>query len=333
MLSCQKENTIEVAPDLTGMASDPVYDYILKLGFDRSKIVDLGDCYVVEGDIRFNKLPKAPKGARPAHLIFNERPLVKHDDVDKISVRVSDTFGNDDEWRQRVITATANAIATWNNISGCKVKFTYTAGPTARITVQYRPNLTGSGFSAISQFPISCNSGTTIDLNRTTSRLLPGQLLFLMTHELGHSLGLRHTDDASTLGFLIPYTPNTETASIMNSGSSFENAVVPAWSNFSSGDLLASLVLYPNVATASPYINDSNKVVVDWTPSYFCNTRVRVDVSENGTLISGVEVDNNGQYTLDFRTTVPDRYYRCRVYALDDPDPNRYLQGEVYSPQ
>lgn len=71
--------------------------------------------------------------------------------------------------------------------------------------------------------------------------------VFLAVHEMGHSIGLRHTNwqaDGEPTAETIPHAPNGDPNSVMNSGNFF--AVFPSFTAFSSYDEVAAHVLYPN---------------------------------------------------------------------------------------
>lgn len=86
VLSCQREPIINVS------TPDPVLERLLKLGIGRSRIVDEGSRYVVDGDIAFNKRKDSGKNARPGQRMQGPEPLIAYEDVDYITVNVDNSF-------------------------------------------------------------------------------------------------------------------------------------------------------------------------------------------------------------------------------------------------
>jgi hypothetical protein len=306
-----------------------VYQYILDLGFSKDKISDHGDYYLVDGDIKFDKFSNAAKGARPSHSTFSGRPIVNYDAVDDITVRVEDNFGTN-EWYDKVTTATARAVTNWNDdVNNTNLHLTYTAGPNATITVKFR-NLSGTGYYGIGAFPVNCNAGPTVDLGSSTSGMSLAQLEYLITHELGHCVGFRHTNEGSNQGNHVPGTPYTETASIMNSAGATEGNTVPNWSAFSSGDLTAVSVVYPPYAYADGNDLDptTNTINFKWTIAYFCSSTVKIVITNSiGTIINSVNASNTGQFSFSAGAYNPGETYEFEV--SDPNDSSRLLYTSV----
>lgn len=276
--SCQKEKVVDDL--IVSTTSDQTLDYILSLGFKRENIVDHGDYYLVEGDIRFDKqlYENANKGARRAQRFNNLAPLINHDIAGFISVRVDQSF--DDTLRQKVINATKAAIISWNGIFGSKLHFTFFTGSSANINIS---NLGSNGaderYGSASP-PNNCGAGPTIGLTAAITEIDTSQLHLLLAHELGHCVGFRHTDESYTNGpYLVPQTPYTDANSVMNTGST----PVRSWTGFTTYDVVATQTLYPTTPTLSAVYNSTDdRVDMIWPPSYFCFTNVTVEISKNG---------------------------------------------------
>lgn len=319
VLSCQKDGSTLVSPDLKGESRDPVYNYILSLGFREDKIVDEGQYYTVEGDISFEKQPRADRNARPSHSVFSGMPVINYTNVDNINITVGNSFTST-AWRNKIVTATQAAINSWNNISSSsKIHFNYVTGP-AEITVNYDPSLDNTDYFARGGMPTNCNISPSVRLAAITDdsyELNAAQLHFLMVHELGHSIGFRHTNEGSTNGFHIGLTPLTEPGSIMNSGSPTE--LTPEWPGFSAGDKQASEELYP--INANGYLNWNsgiNRMVFTWPMSRFCATTVSVEVYKDGVYEYSMPVPNNGRFT--YSTPPSPGNYEFTVYASNRND-------------
>ena len=137
------------------------------------------------------------------------------------------------EWR----IAIDKAINNWNNTnSGIRITTIHTA---TTLSIKIRMGDIGST-SAIANayFPYAGNPGPWITINTANkaSKLNDAERISAMTHELGHTFGLAHTDGTS--GALIPCTPVTEMASAMFS-------IVSEWSGFTAYDTIAISTLYP----------------------------------------------------------------------------------------
>lgn len=108
------------------------------------------------------------------------------------------TDPNQSNWEAAVL----NAINAWNNEPNCSIRMTYTAKSPADITIGYQ-NLSYYDeygrlvhkYYAVAHFPVSGKPGRTIKVDTyfDYSLDLEGKTWIIM-HELGHCLGLRHTD-------------------------------------------------------------------------------------------------------------------------------------------
>ena len=94
---------------------------------------------------------------------------------------------------------------------------------TSTVAQAYYPSYTGS-------------AGFKVTINTYYNYLSSSYKIFAMTHELGHTIGLTHTDQ--TYGNLIPGTPSTDPNSVMNS------FVLP-WAGFTNYDVIAVNTVYP----------------------------------------------------------------------------------------
>ena len=142
-------------------------------------------------------------------------------------------------------TAMVQAIAQWNSL-GSRISFFVNQqlipknqGPYAWMDVRpYNDPVTST--VAYANLPAigGISPGRYIRINTAYNFLPAGEKLFACVHELGHTIGYRHTDQ--TEGQWITGTPATDPASVMN-------AFVGPWSGFSSWDVFAQQKVYPYV--------------------------------------------------------------------------------------
>lgn len=133
------------------------------------------------------------------------------------------------------VAAIDSAIKNWN-ASGSKVfiqRITTSTGATTKVTTTY----TASSTVATAAYPDAYGkAGAKITINTYQNALVDSKKVFAITHELGHTLGLSHTN--GTYGSLVAGTPVTDASSVMNS-------VCLTWNGFTAYDLQAIRTVYP----------------------------------------------------------------------------------------
>ncbi|MCW3464515.1 zinc-dependent metalloprotease [Chitinophaga nivalis] len=207
-------------------------------GADKSNISydEQKQLFTANGDILINKdelqkhYDKQPAGGVTTEH-YRGTYLVSNSIITEVRVnnRVSNTA-----WSNAVVTA----IGNWNasNISSVsKLRFVF-ASTGAHITITDLSN-EPSNWIARAYLPTSNGRpGATVEINRYHDGLSQSQKVFALTHELGHNIGLLHTNQNQ--GVFIQGTPASDPNSVMNS------TVLP-WSTFTSGDITAIRILYP----------------------------------------------------------------------------------------
>lgn len=328
-ISCQDVDNINVPINKN---SDIMPAYFLRMGISSNRIKNVGGFYIVDGDMAFRKSSSSLKGARPNQLFQIEEPLVSSSNVDLVTIRVDNSFSNS-TWRQNIITALQQAIGSWNDIAGTKLDFSYTTSTSADITVKNNTTLTGDNY-ARTFMPAFCDVGTELGLANATSSLVVDQLRLIIAHELGHTIGLLHTDGIGNVddpGTLVPTTGNSDSQSIMNSGSFF-GTPPPGWSTkfptgIQAGDRAAVGFLYPDFPGATVVANYGTETLdFRWTPSHFCAPEVIIKVSRNGVDQSPTPFSrfNNGEYF--FGPSEPGIY----DFRVEDPNnPTRALTASA----
>jgi hypothetical protein len=207
-----------------GMSADKV----TYLQNEKQFVVD-GDSYVSLQDAQLRFASKGVAGAANGATQMRSPYLITPSKVSTIKFYCDATVPA--MW----VAALDSAIVNWN-ASGSAVKMqriTATTGYTTKVTTNYSVSST----IATSAYPdYYGNPGNKITINTYQNGLSDSKKVFAITHEVGHSLGLSHTN--GTYGYLVAGTPTTDSYSIMNS-------VCLTWTNFTSYDLLAISTLYP----------------------------------------------------------------------------------------
>lgn len=139
-------------------------------------------------------------------------------------------------------TAIQGAVDNWNSIiSGLGMSIVSTpAQAHTRIFMGYAD----ADWIARAYLPTSNGRpGVSVEINSKYNSLDASRKLFTITHELGHTVGFRHTDQ--NLGIFItsgtpwiPDPPAVDPNSVMNS-------VVLPWNGFTTGDVRATQILFP----------------------------------------------------------------------------------------
>ncbi|WP_109097065.1 M57 family metalloprotease [Aquimarina sp. AU58] len=243
--------------------NDPVLQNIEKWGFSKDVIEDLGDYYLVDGDIIFYKNVKYPDFKNP---ISKQR---RHPRSVTISnVRVFINPGMDANWRN----ASLQAINRWNSVNS-KLKLSVTTSSSnSHIQIMYDSqdpaiNLASNVFGR-GTFPTGNGlpgRGIWVNPDFDSPRLCGKAITQNMRianvqHEIGHNVGITHTNQS--FGSLIPGTPNLDARSVMNGGKAC------TINNFSNGDKIAIRYLFPKttpppVGTPKTFYRFYNSRAVD----------------------------------------------------------------------
>lgn len=242
---CRKEKEFENIQN-PAAPTNTVYQEILKLGFSPDEIKEYNDYYLVHGDISFSKNRATANNTRQSHCGC----LIDPGNLD-VLVYMDDssfpTIGTD------LSAALDQAIIEYNAINYTNLQLTRdnTGGH-----ININNGVIPSGACAIAEFPLFGVAGNTIVVDESTvTGLSVSELTFLLVHEIGHALGLRHTDWRSSgeqesdeycgNPVHIPATPEDDASSVMNSGTCSN-----AWSGFSTYDERAIQVIYPENVSA-----------------------------------------------------------------------------------
>ena len=297
-IGCEKETSQR---DLQPSKNTSDIAILESMGFCSADIEDLGDHYLVEGDIRFDK--EDMHYYTPTTRQYHCGWLVGYNNQQNITVRIDNSLINQSNWADAIIAA----INAWNSEPDCNIRMTYVTSPIADITFSYASLLryingvpVGRAI-ARSTFPRNDMPGPTVQVDTYWNFLTLGEKTWVMMHELGHNFGLRHTDymnradDGSNEGtpidretgnridaIHIPGTPtnNSDNRSLM--WSIANDRSYPTYS-FSDYDKIALKNMYPNPTITGP---DSPGLYT------FATYTIPTDMP-TGTIFNGWEVTPN----------------------------------------
>lgn len=267
IFSCQKDIIEEKNNEI-----NPLIEQIIELGFKEKDIVKLKSGFLVDGCYYFpfeeEQVENKSSSKRNKKGQYRYTNIVSSN-LKTIKLFVDPTIptSGNDNWRP----ALNLAISAYNNIQNLGIKFQLVSNIwESDITIKSDLNELLDSTLADAQLPqMDVNTGTirpgkTLRLNldsKSNFNYTDGQKCYILMHELGHCLGLKHTDYLSEKnpnnGILIPQTPQQDAGSVMLSRWSIYK-VYPGYS-FSSNDLIALRYLFP----VKTIISGPNNICVD----------------------------------------------------------------------
>ncbi|NLR78452.1 M57 family metalloprotease [Chitinophaga eiseniae] len=228
LASCSKSANAPVAPEKKDNAAK-VLTYIQSLGFSQRNIVDNGDAYIVDDDIRFPKDMKVPGGKASTEQRWSGSKLTA---ANALNVRIKV-----DPSMTSMMPEINSAIDQWNNIGG-DIALHFSIVDDAPYDILIRDADLGEGICGRGTFPSGGSAGNLIQINKT---LIAGnsfaQRQRTITHEIGHNISITHTNEPN--GAIVPGTPATDANSLMNGGQCNVGATV-----LSNYDKIAARWLY-----------------------------------------------------------------------------------------
>ncbi|CAM2008810.1 M57 family metalloprotease [Acanthopleuribacter pedis] len=227
-------------PEVSQIENDDLYlteeqEIILQLmeerGLDPEKVTFEGVDVIYDGDMYFHKsvllLEKELKDCshskqrRYANLVLNEN-------VKDIRIQIDSTVSS--AW----VSAISDALQAYRDLPSCSINFYVVENsPDVVITEKWLGWMRyGYAYGPVNGMP-----GTNVFVGKY-ARLNHSERVFTVVHELGHIVGMAHTDDANHT--LIRSTPESDENSVFNSAQG-------TWNGFSYWDVNALRWLYPDV--------------------------------------------------------------------------------------
>ncbi|HVI45030.1 MAG TPA: M57 family metalloprotease [Chitinophaga sp.] len=227
LASCGKSTDAPVAPEKKDNA-EKVLTFIQHLGFSRSSIVDNGDAYIVDEDIRFPKNMEVPAGKPTTEQKWTGNK-VSAANASNIRIKVDPSMTS-------MMSEINSAVNQWNNIGGdIDLYFSIVDDDSYDILIKDSDLGTTCGLGT---YPSGGNAGNLIQINK--ARIAGNSFAErqrTITHEMGHNISFTHTNQPG--GSLIPGTPGTDANSLMNGGECGVGATV-----LSNYDKIAARWLY-----------------------------------------------------------------------------------------
>ncbi|WP_231491239.1 M57 family metalloprotease [Pedobacter sp. Leaf170] len=206
-----------------------------------------------------------------------------------------------------------DAISIWNGVPESGISFSIVSSGTFDIVIVNQA-INGYGLARI---PLNGNAGNLVRINTQNiinDGLNPNQMSTVIAHELGHSIGFRHTDWEGVESFSgtddvgkpgdaldVPNAAGTDVGSIMNMGA---NNILP--NGLSTKDILALVNLYP---LGTPKINGTgilraNKTYTFTTTYVWPNSVIDWSINGKPASISFANGQGTGTLTVNVNNNV-----------------------------
>lgn len=242
LIACQRKEEIAPTqgrmptPSQTGVSIEKLTQYLASTtGFDPTQIIYLAtdSTFVINDDILAKETDVRERHSRSMVARTDQwryNYLVSKANVTNIDYFFESTVPA--SWK----TATLKSIQNWNAINGTSL---YLRETTTRNSadVVIKLGYAAENWVARAYLPsYTGKAGFEITINSKYNSISESYKVFTMTHEMGHTFGLMHTDQNS--GIFISGTPTKDANSVMNS-------VVLPWQAFTAGDIKAVQTIYP----------------------------------------------------------------------------------------
>ena len=231
--SCAKRSSASEAPANEENTAE-ITSYLASQGFDQKQIVFEDDRVIVEKDIILTRAELQQRIADWKTATTEQRRhnyIVSNSYNSNITIYIDPAVPS--AWR----TAIQGAVNNWNAVPSSRLGMSIVSSQSAahcRVFMGFQ----SANWIARAYLPASNGRpGVSVEINSNYNSLPASQKLFAITHEFGHTIGFHHTNQTS--GIHIAGTPSSDPNSVMNS-------FVLNWNGFTSADVLATQILYPN---------------------------------------------------------------------------------------
>ncbi|WP_026933291.1 hypothetical protein [Christiangramia echinicola] len=256
IISCAPENPhLPSESSSSEQGNKSLIDYLLKIGYKKDEIKIYGNRFIVQGDMEYNSENDYSINS------INKQNINTTLGVNGSYFNVYIEPGIADLW----INASKEAIERWNSINCNLYLNLVTSSSLADIIItdnDIRNISIQSNYLSIGSRPFNGDPGEYVTINNDFSgkegcsngRIHQGIRIADIQHELGHTLGLGHTEDDPNLWSYIQGTSlNDKETSLMRAGAAC------LLENFSEGDVEAIQILFgcepdPNIPNLSAYI-------------------------------------------------------------------------------
>ena len=259
LAGCDKQGPVET--EKPSHQYSPEMSYLKTAGFPIDLVRFENNCFVIDRCISVSAQDIRQRIAVGKVTQAGTNFIVSYNRVNQVNISIDPSVSQagPDNWS----SAIENAVGVWNGVGNCKLHLTYPGqvqdkkrpaiGPVATgvsqpdITIRADGGRLSDDVLGQADFPhVDGSSGSWIEINLDfdNNRVMSeGQKRHNMVHELGHALGLRHTNwqaGGEGTAVMLPRTPSTDAGSVMNGGTALN-----IFAGLTYSDGIAMSVLYP----------------------------------------------------------------------------------------
>lgn len=246
--SCQKSNIQD-----SGLKDLDSKTKIFRMGFDTTGIVDKNGYYIVEGDLLIRKSQLNATLKRQASVTTGAPVALANQSDITIYIDNSIPTGDvDNNWRGGII----DAVFEHNKLLESNIRFRIVASLPADIVIESSTTSEIGSFWAVAEFPANGYAGASIKINFDYGGFQRNQKKYVIMHELGHCMGLRHTDWYET--------PNNENEFLYANGTTYGAYRIGLSPNGESSarDPNSLFRRFLNIATISEYLTSWDQYAI-----------------------------------------------------------------------